>query len=237
MEKSIDREINTLNLEVSEKQNKFLESMIGKTINTGIDLGIRALLPDFIEDQIINIKNNLFEYGLKDGIKKTIDDVINIGKSAIGLVTGNFENVLQAQEAVKKGGIIDNFSNLFDNILDNIYKNKKINYNVFNTIKNGKNIILNNIEKNIEKSFSEQINCLEYTKKYIENWKNNFENKNFEGMEKEYKNLKKQLNILLPIEKIINDVRTIENLHAVICNNGQNFNLTEEQLELAQKLY
>ena len=62
------------NLEIEKEQNNFLETTLGKTINTGIDIGIRAILPDYIEEQIIDLKDNLMKYGLKDGIKKSIDD-------------------------------------------------------------------------------------------------------------------------------------------------------------------
>ena len=74
------------------------------------------------------------------------------------------------------------------------------------------------------------------TEKYIENWKDYFENKDFSGMEKEYKKIKTEINYLAPIEKMINKARTIENLHMLIKNNGQDFNLTKEQIELAEKL-
>ena len=47
------------NIEIEEKQKSFLETTLGKTINTGIDIGIRTILPDYIEDQIIDLKNNL----------------------------------------------------------------------------------------------------------------------------------------------------------------------------------
>ena len=94
-------EINN-NLELEKNQKNFLETTLGKTINTGIDIGIRAVLPDFIEEQIIDLKDNLIKYGLKDGIKKSIDDAINIGKSAIGIVSGNFENISQMQRSNKK---------------------------------------------------------------------------------------------------------------------------------------
>ena len=92
------------NLEIEKEQKNFLETTLGKTINTGIDIGIRAILPDYIEEQIIDLKDNLIKYGLKEGIKKSIDDAINIGKSAIGIVSGNFENIAQMQEAIKNGG-------------------------------------------------------------------------------------------------------------------------------------
>lgn len=228
-------EINN-NLEIEKDQKNFLETTLGKTINTGIDIGIRAILPDFIEEQIIDLKDNLIKYGLKDGIKKSIDDAINIGKSAIGIVSGNFENISQMQEAIKNGGIIDNISSLLDAIINKVQSNGLINSTVARTIKQGKNSILNNVEKNIENTFNNQIRALNYTEKYIENWKNYFENKNFNGMEKEYIKIKKEINNLAPIEKMINEARTIQNLHNLIKNNGQDFNLTQEQIELAKKL-
>lgn len=224
------------NLEIEKEQKNFLETTLGKTINTGIDIGIRAILPDYIEEQIIDLKDNLIKYGLKEGIKKSIDDAINIGKSAIGIVSGNFENIAQMQEAIKNGGIIDNVSSLLDCVINKVQTNGLINSTVARTIKQGKNSILNNVEKNIENTFNNQIKALNYTEKYIENWKNYFENKDFNGMEKEYKKIKTEMDYLAPIEKMINEARTIENLHMLIKNNGQDFNLTKEQMELAEKL-
>ncbi len=217
-------------------QNNFLESVIGKTINTGIDIGIRALLPDYIENQVIDLKDNLMKYGLKDGIKKTIDDAINLGKSAIGIVTGNFENISQAQQAIKNGGIIDNVSSLLDDVINKVKSNGLINNTIARTIKQGKNTILNNVEKNIENTFNSQIKALSYTEKYINNWKEYYKQEDFEGMEREYKKIEKQINYLMPIEKTINDVKTIENIHNLIKNNGQDFNLSSQELELAEKL-
>ena len=237
MEQNINNEINIKNnLNDEIEQKNFLETTLGKTINTGIDIGIRALLPDYIEEQVIDLKDNLIKYGLKDGIKKSIDDALNVGKSAIGIVTGNFENISQVQEAIKSGGIIDNVSNLLDDVINKVYKKGLINSTVAKTIKQGKNSILNNVEKNIENTFKKQINSIEYIEKYINNWKKCFNNKDFEGMEKEYKKIKIDFNNLIPIEKTISDVRTIENLHNLIKNNGQDFNLTQEQIELAEKL-
>ena len=60
------------NLELNNKivnentQKSFLETTLGKTVNTAIDIGLRAILPDFVENQVIGIKNNLLNYGLKD---------------------------------------------------------------------------------------------------------------------------------------------------------------------------
>jgi len=235
LEKNNNIEIN--NSIVNETMQKsFLESTLGKVINTAVDIGIKALLPDYLDDQIINIKDNLLNYGLKDGITKTIDDAIDLGKSAIGIFTGNFENVSQMQNAVKTGGLIDGISDLLDTVVDKVKNAGLINSTVAKTIKQGKNTILNNIENNIENTFTKQSESIEYTNKYINNWKNYFNNKDFNGMEKEYNKIRKELKNLAPIEKTINETKIIENLHNLIKNNGQDFNLSKEQLELAQKL-
>ena len=233
----IENELN-LNKEItnSNEQTNFLETTLGKTINTAIDIGIRALLPDFVDEQIINIKDNLLNYGLKDGITKTIDDAIDIGKSAIGIFTGNFENVSQMQNAIETGGLIDGISSLLDTVVDKVNQKGIINYNIANTIKEGKNIILNSIESNIEEKFKEQNIEVENIEKYMNNWKKNLNNKNFEGMEKEYIKIEEILNNLVPLEKIIEQARIIESLHNLIKNNGQDFNLSQEQLALAEKL-
>ena len=224
------------NLVNENTQKNFLESILGKTINTAVDIGIRALLPEFVEDQVINIKNNLLNHGLKEGITKTIDDAIDLGKSAIGIFTGKFENVSQMQNAIQSGGLIDGISSVLDVTVDKIKQIGLINNTVAKTIKQGKNIILNNVENNIENAFTNQYKAIESINKYVDNWKNYFDKKDFEGMAKEYNKLEKQIKNIAPIEKTINDIKTVEILHNLVKNNGRDFDLTKEQLELAEKL-
>lgn len=217
-------------------QKNFLETTLAQTINTAVDIGIRAILPDFIDDQIINLKDNLLNYGLNEGIKETIDDAIDLGKSAIGIFTGNFESVSQMQNAVQSGGLIDGISSLLDTVVDKVKDAGLINRTVANAITQGKDIILNNLESNISNTFNEQYEAIDNINNYISNWKENFENKDFSGMEKEYKKIGRQLENIAPIENTINDAKTIQMIHDLIKNNGQNFNLSHEQLELIEKL-
>lgn len=235
LEKNNNLEIEN-NLTNENEQKGFLESTLGKTINTAVDIGIRALLPDFIDEQIINIKDNLLEYGLKDGITKTIDDAIDLGKSAIGIFTGDFENVSQMQSAVESGGLIDGVSNLLDTVVDKVNASGLISNGVAETIKQGKDIILNNVESNIENTFSKQYEAIENVDNYISNWKESFEKQDFNSMEKEYQKLEEQMQEIAPIAKTIEEAKTIEVLHNLIKNNGQDFNLSNDQLELVEKL-
>ena len=227
---------NNLNNSLEIKQTSFLQGTLGKAINNGVNIGLRYLLPNWAEDKVIELKDNLLNFGLKEGISKTIQSVIETGKSAIGIVTGNFENVNQINEAVKNGGIIDTFSEVFDQVLKNLYSSGKIDSTTYNLIQNGKNSILNNVEKNIESNLTNQINISKKLENHISNWKDSFSKKDFVNMEKEYKKIKLDLRELVPIENTINNARIIENIHNFIKNNGHNFNLTQEEMELANKL-
>lgn len=227
---------NQIKNNLEENQNNFLDSILGKAINTALDVGIRAVLPDFVEDQVINIKNNLFEYGLKDGIKQTVDDAINLGKSAIGIVTGKFENTEQVQDAIKQGGVIDGVSTVLDYTIDKAQKKGKIKSTVADMLETGKDVILKNIENNIENTMKKQNTTETTINENMENWEKAYQEKDFKSMEKEYKKIEKEIKELIPLENTIKKAREIENIHNLIKNNGQNFEITEQEKELAQKL-
>ncbi len=224
------------NLDVVNNQNNFLDSMLWKTIDNGIDIGIRYILPDFIEDQIINLKDNLINYGLKEGISRSIKSAIDIGKSAIGIATGNFEDVSQIQTAIKKGGIIDSISNVLDSAVNKAANKGKIDKNVAKLITNGKNSILSNVEKNIESTLTKQLTSAQNLETYMNNWKEYYNKKDFNNMDSEYKLIQKQMKELIPIENTIKSARKIETIHNIIKNNGKNFDLSVDELELVDKL-
>ena len=215
-----------------ENQNTFLQTTLGKTINTAIDVGLRGILPDMIEEQIIEIKDVLLKNGLKEGINTAIKSAIDLGKSALGIVTGKFENLSQAHTAVKKGGIIDGISEVIDNVLESSTKNELISKGTGKLIKKGKNAILDTISTNIEEKFMQEINSLEKISKYISNWNNYYNLRDKEGMEKEYKKIKKQMDTVMALDSTISEAKKIENIHNLIKNKGENYELSEEEREL-----
>lgn len=235
LEKNNNLEINN-NIINENVQRNFLETALGQTINTAVDIGIRSIFPDFLDNQIINLKDNLLNYGLKDGIKQTINDAIDLGKSATGIFTGKFESVSQMQNAVQSGGLIDGISSLLDIVVDKIKDTGIIKRGVANAILQGKDIILSNLESNITSTFNKQYEAIDNVNQYMGNWKEYFENKDFNGMEREYKKIEKQLKNLAPIENTIKEAKSIQMLHNLIKNNNQDFNLSKEQLELVEKL-
>lgn len=235
MDIKLDENLNN-NLEIEKEQNNFLETTIGKIINTGLDAGIKYLLPDLIEDEVIEVKDAIFEDGIKEGINTAIDNALNIGKSFLGIITGKFENVNQIQKAIENGGIIDSLSGILDKSLDKINSNGKINENIINVIKKGKNIILDNVSTNIEDMLEKEDTKLEKFKNNINEWKEAFNNQDFATMEDKIKIIKENLEEVIPIENIINEAKTVENIHEKIKNNNKDFNISELELEAAKVL-
>lgn len=227
---------NNNELATEKEQNGFLESTLGKVINSALDVGIRMILPDFVEDGVVEVKDALLKGGLKEGIDTAINGAINLGKSVIGIFTGKFEDISQARDAIKSGGIIDGISNVLDTVIDKTNSSGLLNDNIANLISNGKDAILDSVSSKIENEFMEQIDGADKLAKYEGNWKEYFENKDFEGMQREYEKIQEKLKELLPIENTLKEARVIENLHNLIKNNGQDFNLSQEQLELANLL-
>lgn len=88
IENNINLESANLGNVTYEKQKSFLESNLGQVINGGIDLGLKAVLPDIIEDEIIEIKDSIITDGFSAGIKTAIDNVIDMGKSVLRNIYG-----------------------------------------------------------------------------------------------------------------------------------------------------
>lgn len=232
----LQNSLETTNNVTVEAQNNFLETTLGKAVNVGLDLGLRAILPDLIETQVIDIKNIIMQQGFKEGINTAIKSAIDIGKSAMGIVTGKFDSISQAHTAVKKGGVLDAVSSTIDTVLKSATKNKVISKDASNLLKKGKNAIVSTVSNKIEETFMTQVKSTERMGKYISNWNEYYKQQDLSGMEREYKKIKTQLKELLPIETTLQEARKIENIQTLIQNKNGDFNLSEEELELAKKL-
>lgn len=232
----VNLEKNNMNLEIQEKQNKFLETTLGKVINQGLNLGLKAVLPDIVEDQVIEIKDSLLSEGFSEALKTGINNAIELGKSVVGIFTGKFENMSQVKNVIKKGGLLDTVSDLINKGISKIEKQGKINKNISKVLESGKNTILNTINNNIENNLTSQMKSIENLDKYISKWKEYYEEKDFSNMSKQFTKIEKELGNIMPLENIIIKARQLENIHNLIKNNGKNFNLSKEELELANKL-
>lgn len=234
--KDVTREIsNEESVTIEEKQNKFLEGTLGKVINTGVDIALRAILPNMVEDEVIGIKNVILNQGVKEGWKSTIAAASNLGKSITGIFTGKFDTVSQAYNAVKSGGIVDSASKVIDTAVKAAQDNNLINGSVAKVIKKSKNVVKDCISSRIEENFMSQVDGIEKVGKYINNWNTYLNQKDLNGMKREYNKITKKLDTLLPLESTLKEARMIENVQTLIKNKGGTLdNITEEELRLAK---
>lgn len=240
MEFSLGEFTKNIGLTISEKienlQEDFLQKNIGEAINNAVDTGLKIILPDYIEDEIIEIKDAFLKEGFIEGIKTAIEVTINKGKEIIGMFTGNLENMTQAEAIIKNGDLITNVANVLEDVVDKCVKNDLISETIGDLIKSGKNIILDNAKNNIKEFNKEQLEKIKEMNELIEDWEKAFKQQDFKKMQSAYNKIKNRLEKIIPVEDTINKARTVENLHNLIKNNDKNFDLTEEQLQLAQQL-
>ena len=221
--------------DIGQKQNNFIETAIGKAVDFGLDVGIKAIAPNFIEEQVIDIKDNIFKHGLKEGIRTTVEDTVSAGKELMGIVKGGFIDTNQMKDVANSKDLLKSISGLIDFALNKVKPNGELTQTIISGIKGGKDLIVGNISNNIEDTFQNQYNKLNNVNTYINNWEKSYSQKDFSKMNKEYNKIVNEMEELAPIENIIIKANSIENLHNIIKNNGQNFNLTQNQLELINK--
>ena len=233
---NINLENNNSNNVTLDEQKSFLETNLGQVINGGVDLGLKALLPDIIEDEIIEIKDSIITDGFSAGVKTAIDNVVDMGKSVLGIFTGKFDNLSQVKSVIKDGGLIDSISDVLDWGINKAKKSGLIDKTTANLIDKGKDAILDTVNTGIENNLTSQMESVEKIDKYITKWNEYYQNQDFSNMEKQYKKIEKELANIMPLENVITKARQLENLHQLIKNKGGDFNLTQEELELANKL-
>lgn len=233
---SINLNNNSTNNVTLDEQKSFLETNLGQVINGGVDLGLKALLPDIIEDEVIEIKDSIITDGFSAGVKTAIDNVVDMGKSVLGIFTGKFDNLSQVKSVIKDGGLIDSISDVLDWGINKARKSGLIDKTTANLIDKGKDAILDTVNSGIENNLTSQKESVEKIDKYISNWNEHYQNQDLKNMEKQYKKIEKELENIMPLENVITKARQLENLHLLIKNKNGDFNLSQEELELANKL-
>ena len=92
------------------------------------------------------------------------------------------------------------------------------------------------IKTGVDNSLDNQVEAIEKLDKYITKWNKYYNEQNFVKMEYQYTKIEEYLKEVIPLEDVLKRARTVENLHELIKNNGRNFDLTQEEKELATML-
>lgn len=217
-------EINNKN-DIVNMQDNVLSQILHNAINWSIDAGLRYILPDSIENEVIKIKNDFINGNTAQKIIDNIKGLINSGreKSNNNEIL-NFDNI---KSFFKNPNTISVLTNTVTSLLseNNIDKEK-----------NSEKIIYENIESNLDKELVNQIKSLNKIDSYKDEWYKKYEEKDLKEMNKIFKSIKKEFKNIIPFENTIKEIRKIENLNELIKSKGGDFNITKEEKELVNRL-
>lgn len=207
---------------------------IPKIANKALDFGLKTVLPDFIEDEVIQIKDAFIKEGFIAGLEEAKQQIDEVWKSVKGIFTGEFDNIGQIKKLVQKDGILDTASTLVDKITKKLLDNKIITKQTYNIIKTGKKEIINALEEELNKYYKIDEYDIEKLEKQIQDWQESFQNKDYESMEKISKKISETLLENQTIEKTINKARNIEKLQKYIQEKGSIEKLSKEERKLLE---
>lgn len=204
---------------LNEIDEKFGAS-ITKAIDDIYNEILKTFLPDSIEDKVIEIKDKI-------GLSKLSKNVENFTKEIINN---------KSEEGIKKYIKDLNVEKETSKIISNIKGAYNLSTEQLSKLEKNKEVISNKIEEELNKKIKNYVNVFEKNDKYINEWKEFYNSKDFKNMEKVYKKIEKNMKDIIPIEEKIKEIRELENVHLLIKKKGGDFNLTNEELELTKKL-
>lgn len=208
------------NNEISKNQNDFIGNMFKNAINFGVDLGLKSLLPDLIEDQVIDIKNSILEGGFKEGVNTLMKKVNEFKNSINGIFTGNFNNIQEINTATKQGGIIKTVSKGLSKGIDAGVKSGIIPKSIGGILKAGKTTMLNEFSNSLESQMRKEIQKFDTLNDLNKKWYDALDQRDFDKMTKYTKKISALSKDLVKFSNIINETKKIEELHNFIKENN-----------------
>ena len=208
------------NNEISKNQNDFIGNMFKNAINFGVDLGLKSLLPDLIEDQVIDIKNSILEGGFKEGVDTLMKKVNEFKNSINGIFTGNFNNIQEINTATKQGGIIKTVSKGLSKGIDTGVKSGIIPKSIGGILKAGKTTMLNEFSNSLESQMRKEIQKFDTLNDLNKKWYDALDQRDFDKMTKYTEKISALSKDLVKFSNIINETKKIEELHNFIKENN-----------------
>ena len=198
----------------------FFGGVFKNALNFGVDLGLKALLPDLIEDQVIDIKNSILEGGFKEGVNTLVKKVNEFKNSITGIFTGNFNNIEEIHTATKQGGIIKTVSKGLSKGIDAGVKSGAIPKSVGSIIKTGKTTILNEFNSSLESQMKKEMKKFDTLNDLNKKWYDALDKRDFDKMTKYTEKISELSKDLVKFSNIIEETKKIEELHNFIKENN-----------------
>ena len=198
----------------------FFGGVFKNALNFGVDLGLKALLPDLIEDQVIDIKNSILEGGFKEGVNTLVKKVNEFKNSITGIFTGNFNNIEEIHTATKQGGIIKTVSKGLSKGIDAGVKSRAIPKSVGSIIKAGKTTILNEFNSSLESQMKKEMKKFDTLNDLNKKWYDALDQRDFNKMTKYTEKISELSKDLVKFSNIIEETKKIEELHNFIKENN-----------------
>ena len=73
-----------MDIETNLENTKEINAL--KIVDVVLNIGLKAILPDFLENDIIEIKDAFIKEGFVDGVQEILDKLEDMGKSIIGIL-------------------------------------------------------------------------------------------------------------------------------------------------------
>ena len=213
-----------------------ISKIIPDLANHALDLGLKTILPDFIENDVIKIKDAFLENGFTAGLEEAKEKAEEVYKSIKGVFTGEFDSLGEIKKLLQKGGILNTASKMTDKILKIVLDTGIINKTTYNMIKTGKNAILNTLESDLNTYLKIDEYDLEKMQTQIEEWKQSYKNQDYEGMEKTAKKLSQTLQKNEKLENLLEQARNIEKSQKYIEKKGSIENLTKAEKKILESI-
>ena len=198
----------------------FFGGVFKNALNFGVDLGLKALLPDLIEDQVIDIKNSILEGGFKEGVNTLVKKVNEFKNSITGIFTGNFNNIEEIHTATKQGGIIKTVSKGLSKGIDAGVKSGAIPKSVRSIIKAGKTTILNEFNSSLESQMKKEMKKFDTLNDLNKKWYDALDQRDFNKMTNYTEKISELSKDLVKFSNIIEETKKIEELHNFIKENN-----------------
>ena len=223
-------------MELTQNLPKEININMPKIANNALNFGLKAILPDFIEEDIIQIKDSFINEGFEKGLEEAKEKAEEVWKSVKGVFTGEFDTVGEIQKLIQKNGILDTASDLVDKITKLLLSKKIINKTTYNLIKTGKKEIINALEGELNNYYKVDNYDFEGLSEQIEKWQKNYNDSDYESMEKTAKTILNILDKVDQIEAMITKARNIQKVQKYIQEKGSKEKLTKAERKLIEAI-